>query len=85
MKEQFQKLKHIQDILDNNPSIRFNCLLDKYVDDENICSEALSFINGALYAFKEQQKKIQAAIELLNTPMMGTVSDLLRDLEDVLE
>ena len=83
MREQFEKLPEIANRLKGGKYIyceRYN----SYIDVTSWDVDNKRFVNGAWYAFQEQQKKIQAAIDLLNTPMNGTVSDLLRDLEDVL-
>lgn len=65
MREQFEKLPGIAKIIPKDSAFVFskedNCYFD-YDDTRRI----EGFINGAYYAFQEQQKKIDKAIEYLD-------------------
>ena len=63
MREQFEKLPHISLVIgflkfseDSNDYIRIDDRIDSY---------ALGLVNGAWYAFQEQQKKIDEVLNLV--------------------
>ena len=63
MREQFEKLPHISLVIgflkfseDSNDYIRIDDRIDNY---------ALGLVNGAWYAFQEQQKKIDEVLNLV--------------------
>ena len=65
MRGEFEKLPHISLVIgflkfseDSNDYIRIDDRIDSY---------ALSLVNGAWYAFQEQQKKIDEALNFYNT------------------
>ena len=65
MREQFEKLPHISLVIgflkfseDSNDYIRIDDRIDSY---------ALGLVNGAWYAFQEQQTKINAVLQYLDT------------------
>ena len=65
MREQFEKLPHISLVIgflkfseDSNYYIRIDDRIDSY---------ALGLVNGAWYAFQEQQTKINAVLQYLDT------------------
>ena len=65
MRERFEKLPHISLVIgflkfseDSNDYIRIDDRIDNY---------ALGLVNGAWYAFQEQQAKINAVLQYLDT------------------
>ena len=74
MREQFEKLPDVKDILDDHANIYFNQECDMYAAKKVISDESVSYpswevtyLNGAWYAFQEQQKKIDAVLQYLDT------------------
>ena len=82
MREQFEKLPHISLVIgflkfseDSNDYIRIDDRIDSY---------ALGLVNGAWYAFQEQQKKIDGALkelELLNYYRTGNSDNAIKILK----
>ena len=82
MREQFEKLPHISLVIgflkfseDSNDYIRIDDRIDNY---------ALGLVNGAWYAFQEQQKKIDGALkelELLNYYRTGNSDNAIKILK----
>lgn len=71
MREQFEKLPEVAKRLDG---IYWNAELNIYQTEYPILFNAVGFVNGALYAYKEQQKKIDAQ----SKTVMGQEYDSLK-------
>ena len=81
-REEFEKLPHISLVIgflkfseDSNDYIRIDDRIDNY---------ALGLVNGAWYAFQEQQKKIDGALkelELLNYYRTGNSDNAIKILK----
>ncbi len=78
MREQFEKLPEIAEILNRNQFL-FNEDKNQYYiigfasDTQKVCD--VNFIGGAWYAFQEQQKKIDSLLD----KVCGTHEDFLND------
>lgn len=84
MIEQFEKLQDVKDILDDYTNIYFNQECDMYAAKKVISDESVSYpswevtyLNGAWYAFQEQQKQL----DLINqyTAAQGASIKMLND------
>ena len=66
MREQFEKLPDINKAIKIAKAIgcKVNFEADSYVGDED---RLIDYLNGAWYAYQEQQKKIDKAIEYLDS------------------
>ena len=81
MREQFEKLPEIAEILNKNGSGYYK----EHTNDYHHCNLYFDkFLNGAWYAFQEQQKKIDAVLQYLDTgdhPLdfsANTIQELLK-------
>lgn len=62
MREEFEKLPEIAEIL-KNKTIKFVERANKYY-----CYQySVEYLNGAWYAYQDQQKKIEQLLEIINT------------------
>lgn len=66
MREEFEKLPEIREIM-NSHGIRFMNHSGFYEADEFKDFEFEQYVNGAWYNYQEQQKKINTAIEYLDS------------------
>ena len=66
MREQFEKLPRVKPIL---RLVKYNESADGYdpLDQKSIYEKYADWLNGAWYAFHEQQKKIDAVLKYLDT------------------
>ena len=64
MREEFEKLPEIMEYLRD---VEWSELTQRYIAKRVNHYYAATFINGAYYAYQEQQKKINKAIEYLDS------------------
>ena len=62
MREQFEKLPEIKEMLLNNDELKWCYETNRYINHRVFQDAETGYINGAWYAFQEQQKKIDAAL-----------------------
>ena len=81
MREQFEKLPEIAEILNKNGGGYYK----EHTNDYHHCNLYFDkFLNGAWYAFQEQQKKIDGALkelELLNYYRTGNSDNAIKILK----
>ena len=83
MREQFEKLPRVKPIL---RLVKYNESADGYdpLDQKSIYEKYADWLNGAWYAFQEQQKKIDGALkelELLNYYRTGNSDNAIKILK----
>ena len=66
MREQFEKLPEIKEMLLNNDELKWCYETNRYINHRVFQDAETGYINGAWYAFQEQQKKIIEVLKLLN-------------------
>lgn len=87
LREEFEKLSNIKCFIN---IFEFDEVANeyKYKNGKNIGDHTLGFINGGWYAFQEQQKKIDAVLELIDSDELGhdaRLGDFYRDIEELLK
>ena len=65
MREQFEKLPEIKEMLLNNDELKWCYETNRYINHRVFQDAETGYINGALYAFQEQQKKIDEVLNLV--------------------
>ena len=65
MREQFEKLPEIKEMLLNNNELKWCYETNRYINHRVFQDAETGYINGALYAFQEQQKKIDEVLNLV--------------------
>ena len=58
MREQFEKLPEIKEMLLNNDELKWCYETNRYINHRVFQDAETGYINGAWYAFQEQQEKI---------------------------
>ena len=67
MREQFEKLPEIKEMLLNNDELKWCYETNRYINHRVFQDAETGYINGAWYAFQEQQTKINAVLQYLDT------------------
>lgn len=70
MREEFEKLSEIAEHLKHGHVI-WSFKHQKYISEFSSMHVVACYLNGAWYAYQEQQKKIDAALKLLKIPHYG--------------
>ncbi len=65
MREEFEKLPKIANIIPKDSAFMFSEEDNRYFDYDDT-REIEGFINGAWYTYQEQQKKIEQLLEIIN-------------------
>ena len=84
MREQFEKLPEIKEMLLNNDELKWCYETNRYINHRVFQDAETGYINGAWYAFQEQQKKIDGALkelELLNYYRTGNSDNAIKILK----
>lgn len=58
LRSEFEKLPEIKEMLSGNNDLKWCCDSGRYINHRVFQDVETGYINGAIYAFKEQQKKI---------------------------
>lgn len=67
MREQFEKLQVIALLLSFRTAIHWNEKRDRYESHDNTDAYNCIYLNGAWYAYQEQQKKIENIASLIDS------------------
>ena len=85
MREQFEKLPEIAELLkDKNKSFFFNDDFEVYGINHKDDFD-MGYINGAWYAFQEQQKIINNVYSIIHDAYMGCPEDSVKGIYDKIE
>jgi len=88
MREQFEKLPEIKEMLLNNDELKWCYETNRYINHRVFQDAETGYINGAWYAFQEQQKKIDAvfnAIEQSELHQDRTVFGIQDEIKELLK
>lgn len=92
MREQFEKLPEIAEtLLDYKHEVVFHELENKYITPcySTFVPEYVYFLNGAWYAFQEQQKRINEFVNIIHDAYMSvgnsSVEDVYGKIQDLLK
>ena len=66
MREQFEKLPEIKEMLLNNDELKWCYETNRYINHRVFQDAETGYINGAWYAFQEQQKIIDSMTECMD-------------------
>lgn len=86
MREEFEKLPEVAELI-KDYKIKFNEDFSLYVS-LLVHKSQCDYVNGAWYAFQEQQKKIDAVLEFIDSDELGhdaRLGDFYRDIEELLK
>ena len=78
MREQFEKLPEIKEMLLNNDELKWCYETNRYINHRVFQDAETGYINGARYAFQEQQKSHQQEIERLKTELLAAEAEIAR-------
>ena len=88
--EEFEKLPEIAKRIAEANSLNYDEKLSAWTspewDSTTCCNQ--DFVNAAYYAFQEQQKKIDAVFEFIDSDELGhdaRLGDFYRDIEELLK
>lgn len=81
MREQFEKLWMISVVLNFRTEIHWNETGGGYESHDNKDESYCAYLNGALYAFQEQQKRIDEALQEVKGLERFAYEDCIADFE----
>lgn len=85
LREKFESLTQVADLLN---TVSFNEQFGTYHAAMVNSATSVKFVQGAWYAFQEQQRKIDAVLELIDSEELGhdaRLGDFYRDIEEILK